>query len=149
MQIAAHLAAREECGPNGYFLWAALIRIDDTLSWAHADCVGRGPNCSIAAAYHAGAVRLLKQLRDLLAQHPEASLMMLTDSRQLVQELSEKWESCATVALEDAVELVREMGWALTLRYCSRRENLVAHEVISALCKRHNVPVRERYIRQS
>ncbi len=147
MKIESFLAAREECGPNGFFIWGGLILVDETIVWSYADVAGRGPHCSIAAAYHAGAVRLLKQLRDLRTENPEASLMLITDSRQLVQELSGEWASSATVALDDALDLVRSFGWALTLRYCERRANLPAHELITAFCKAHRVPVRERYLR--
>jgi len=150
--IEAFLAGREELGPNGFFLWGALIRVDGVVTWTGADCIGRGPQCSVAKAQYTGAVEVLKNLRALREQNPASiSISMYADSRPLVEELREEWQQsqCENSAiLDQAIELLHSVA-PLTLRYCSLNANLAAHELISELCKRHGVAVRERYIRRS
>lgn len=142
MKIESFLAAREELG---FLLWGGLIRVDGKIIWSGAECVGRGPKFSVELAQYDGAVLILKKLQGLKAQHPESSISLITDNQALVERLKGQWAQYA-VALDQAIDLVRSLD-DLVLRYCERRANQPAHELITALCKAHRVPVREHYRR--
>jgi len=150
MRIESFLAARVEPGEGGFACWGGLIRIDAKISWAFADCVGRAPRFAVPDAQYVGSIAILKRLRDLRAQNPEGSLTMLTDSRRLVEELRGEWRQSqrgSSAILDAGIELNRSLA-PLTLRYCSRSANSEAHALITLLCRRHGVPVRERTVRQ-
>ena len=147
MQIAASLAARVEVS---FALWGGLISIDGTITWTDANTVGRAPRFTLREAQYFGALAVLKKLRALREQNQEASLMMLTDSQQLVEELTGAWaqpQRASSAALDEAITLVRALD-GLTLRYCSRAANLEAHAMITRLCQRHGVPVKARFVRE-
>jgi ribonuclease HI len=148
MRIEAFLAARVEVL---FVLWGALIQIDGSVTWSSANVVGRTPHFTVPQAQYVGAVETLKRLHALWEKDPDASLTMVTDSKALVEELNGEWRrsQCeASAILHHGIDLVESLGTALTLRYCARNANLAAHELITQLCKRHRVPVQERFVRR-
>jgi hypothetical protein len=148
--VEGFLAARIEARDGGFVCWAALIRVDDTLQWADAGCLGRAPQVTVATAQCAGTIAVLKKMRALREQSPDVRLAMFTDSRQLVEELKGDWKQAqrgSSAVLDEATDLVRALA-PLQLRYCSRHANLVAHEVLTGFLKRRGITVRAMVVRR-
>ena len=151
VQITAYLAAREELGPSGFFLWAGLICINGAITWTAAEVAGRGPKCSVRQAQSLGAVQILRRLRALREQQPTASLAMITDSQQFVAELRGEWAQSqrnTIPQLDESITLLRTLE-GIDLRYCSRASNLEAHVLITQLCAQHGVAVKARHVKDS
>jgi hypothetical protein len=137
--IEAFLAARQECGPNGFFLWGGLIRVDGTVTWTAADCVGRGPSCSVVAAQHTGVVEVLKQLHELRKKNRGVSIALFVD-QTLFDDIKGEWPQSVrpSASLDEARNLVRGL-WPFRLGFCSRNGLLAPHSLITELCKRNGV----------
>jgi len=142
--IEAFIASREVLGPNGFFLWGALIRVNGVVTWSAADSVGRGPLCSLAKADCAGVREIIKRLQELRAQSPDAAISLFSDSEILVGELRGRWQTQrnSPAALDECVSQLLSLVPLPDLRYCSRKAN-PAQGLITRLCERHGVRERE------
>jgi hypothetical protein len=147
MQIESFLAAREELGPRGFFLWGALIRVDGIVTWSGADCIGRGASCSVAAAQYRGAIEVLKKLGELRKAHPAATITMYAE-KVVVEELlqSKGYPPREPGALLDEAIGLKHCAQPFMLRYTSTIGLRAAHELIDELCRRNGVNV-ERQVR--
>jgi hypothetical protein len=143
MRIEAWLAARTEPQKYGFHLWSALIYVDGVLTWSDLHCVGRLPKASFPHCQHEGALVVLRKLAAMSKENLEAGIWFKTDSRTLVEELQgisavQRDPRCQSM-LDESLGLVLWLSAVMTMRWCSRSDNRVAHEVISHYCRKQRI----------